>query len=33
MQARQPDELQRPRLDLSGPILSRAFEALVAGTE
>lgn len=26
-------ELERPRLELSGPILSRAFESLVQGTE
>jgi len=26
-------DIDRPRLDLSGPILARAFESLVAGTE
>jgi len=33
MQAREPAEVERPCLDLSGPLLSHAFEALVAGTE
>ena len=31
--AQQPDELERPHLDLSGPILTRAFETLVQGSE
>ena len=33
LQARTKAELQRPQLDLSGPILSRALETLIAGTE
>ena len=28
-----PVEINRPRLDLSGPLLTRAFESLVAGSE
>ncbi len=33
MQAAAPGDLERPRLDLSGPILTRAFETLIAGTD
>jgi hypothetical protein len=33
LQARKPQQLERPQLDLSGPLLSRAFESLVAGTD
>jgi hypothetical protein len=33
LQASTKAELQRPQLDLSGPILSRALETLIAGTE
>ena len=33
LQARTRAESQRPQLDLSGPILSRALETLIAGTE
>ena len=32
-QTRSPAGLERPRLELSGPILTRAFETLVQGTE
>ena len=33
LQTRSPGELERPRLDLSGPILTQAFETLIQGTE
>jgi hypothetical protein len=33
LQARTSQELERPRLDLSGPLLTRALESLVTGTE
>ncbi len=33
LQARKPQQLERPQLDLSGPLLSRAFESLVTGTD
>jgi hypothetical protein len=33
LQTRSPGEAERPSLDLSGPILTRAFETLVQGTE
>jgi hypothetical protein len=33
LQTRKKDELQRPILDLSGPLLAHAFESLIAGTE
>jgi len=33
LQARKKDELQRPQLNLSGPILAHAFESLISGTE
>jgi len=33
LRARKPQELARPQLDLSGPLLSRAFESLVTGTD
>ena len=33
MQTAAPGDLERPRLDLSGPILTRAFETLIAGTD
>jgi len=33
LQARNKAELQRPQLELSGPILSQALETLIAGTE
>jgi len=33
LQTRKPQEPERPRLDLSGPLLTHALESLVAGTE
>jgi len=33
LQTRKPQELERPRLDLSGPLLKHALESLVTGTE
>ena len=33
LQVHRPGEPERPRLDLSGPILKRALESLVQGTE
>jgi hypothetical protein len=33
LQTRSPGELERPRLDLSGPILTQAFETLIQGTK
>jgi hypothetical protein len=33
LQTRKKDELQRPQLDLSGPLLAHAFESLITGTE
>ena len=33
LQVQKPDQLVRPHLDLSGPILTRAFETLIQGSE
>lgn len=33
LQPSKPAELERPRLDLSGPLLTRAFETVVQGTD
>ena len=33
LQVQKPDQLVRPQLDLSGPILTRAFETLIQGSE
>jgi len=33
LQKQKPQELERPRLDLSGPLLKHALESLVTGTE
>ncbi|MFC1689081.1 hypothetical protein ACFL07_05405 [Pseudomonadota bacterium] len=33
LQPKKPAVLERPRLDLSGPLLTRAFETVVQGTE
>ena len=33
LQVQKPDQLVRPHLDLSGPILTQAFETLIQGSE